>query len=443
MLTLPQVDYLIRDVVFHNATPELNYDIHINDEEIVLLLNSITYTEPTFDFGEIILSEVELEFLNDIMRRVDTCNQNFTSLSGLFLNYVPTFTSFLKVVHFFANEQYLDKAVPADLHGRVTSKAVLPLYKKYLQIPILDIVIQVFSNHFNHPRSTKIDVVLSCDFDTLNLWKEIGLIGFIKREIKNVLYLRFDRLFKDIRSFFLADHVLKWNFYLNANMFRYPKKINLKNFKIRNIAFMLVKYENKDHDVDNDFDTRSFQEFHKSLVDHSVEIGIHPNYDTTSGNKDSFRSQTELFEKHFECKPLVSRFHYLRCKFPEDLRILSNQGITTDYTFSFADSLLFRGGRSCAVKLWDSTLGRVIEVQSQPLTIMDQILNIHLNYNYEEALAESKRKTLYALAFGSSLTLLWHNSYMYEHHFEGNYHPQLYANLIEYLVEIDQESSAH
>lgn len=440
MITEKQALYLIDEIILNDIEDNLKKSITIDNTVVKIEINSKQYSEPIFDFNNVTLTNEDIKLFDNIITLIDECGSNIKKLLNVFNDTDLDFNGYLKCIHFFANEHYLTTNVIYDEHGRITSDSVMPIYRKYLEFPILDILISLLFCKLKISSSRYKTIYFTCDYDTLNFWPRIGIWGFIKREIKNILRFRLLLSSKELVSFFLADKFLKWNFYLNDSMFFLPKERTLTNFSVNNIAFMLVKKDNKYYDIDNNFEAKPFKQFYRKLKENNIEIGIHPNYNTT-GDEESLKNQIKLFVLHFNQMPKISRSHYLKINFPEDLHLLSKNDIKTDYSYCFADSLLYRGGRAKAIKLWDFKCNDAVDVQSIPLTIMDNILDFQLNYNLEESLNVCKKKILYSLAFGSSLTLLWHNTFMYKFHYNGNYHPTLFKELKKYIIKLDKEIS--
>ena len=404
-------------------------------------INNQLFEEQKFDFFHPELEENDLEYLNIITKTINKNNkEDINFLREEIYQLESKKINWLKLVAFFVNEAYLNKEIVYDKHQRVTSQEINTAYITYLEYPVVDILAKLFCKNANLEIEKKFQLNFTCDFDILNNWEYIGFIGFAKRMFRNMLNLQFITLFKELISWRLADKSTNWNFYLNDRMFFYPLQGKFRSFETRNIAFMLVQKDNSQYDVDNNFTTTAFNNFYTKLQTNNVETGIHPNYDTTK-SRDTLINQIKKFKEIFGFHPKLSRFHYLKCNFPNDLSLLEDNNISEDYSYDFANSLLFRGGRSFSLKLWNSKINRPQEVVSVPLSIMDTTLNDYLYLNYTEALKLCKLKILLSMAFGSTLTLLWHNHNMYKNHRPYNYHPKLFKKLVAFMVSIDRQLS--
>jgi hypothetical protein len=270
--------------------------------------------------------------------------------------------------------------------------------------------------------------------DVLNLWKAIGVKAFIKRQIIDFLKRDFHKFIKELRSFFLSNIFWKYNPMLNMDMFVFHKSTH--NVIYKNIAFWLLDYENTKYDIDNNLIHKSVKDYIAILKEKKVVFGLHPSYNTifsTDGNK--LNNQINKFNIHFCFKPTEVRFHYLHFRFPEDAYILEKNGITVDHTFTFVDSLSFRGGVSKEFKMWNFTENRPFNICFIPLTVMDGTLTDYLNYDLKIALAEATKKINLAKEYGTSCSLLWHNRSMYKFGHKKNFHPELYKALRPILIK--------
>ncbi|MBL4655608.1 MAG: N-acetyl sugar amidotransferase [Bacteroidia bacterium] len=437
MTTLPQIQYLIKDVLTVNTDFELaDNTFSIEDSKICYQVNNSRFREELFDFYKPSLNNEDLFFLNKIKQAVKSSDDDISSLRDSVYNLELSNVNWLKLTTFFINEVYLDRSLLYDKHHRISSKMINDQFKEFLEFPVVDILSRLFCYKSQLNKSKEFKVNFTCDFDVLNNWTHIGWKGFLKRVIKNFFQLKWYTIVLEFISIIYSDKLLKWNFFLNCKMFVATNQSMFGNFKMENIAFMLMKKDNEQYDIENNFTTRSFKEFLEKLkIEFNVKIGIHPNYDSTQ-KPELLKPQIDKFQNIFGNYPEISRFHYLRCDFPNDLKLLEQHEIYSDYSYGFADSLLFRGGRTFPLNLWYGEITQ--KVISVPLTIMDTSLNDYLFLAYEEALKACKQKILYSVAFGSSLTLLWHNHNTYKHYTPFNYHPKLFRKLKSYIYNLDQ-----
>jgi hypothetical protein len=424
-----QIEYLVQSVCSAYYLPaqfEVNSDI---GEKFYLTVDGKTYSESVFNFQNPQLDQIDCEIID---RLVD----NFAS-DSVFKSDYPATISFLKLIHFFVNERYLRTGYQLDNHQRVTTSAIDPKYSNWLKYPVTDVLIRLFWERLDLPVSTDKQILFTCDWDIINLWDQIGSLDVIKRFARATLKGQFKQIYEESLSLVYSKRHSKYNYLLNDLMYCYEKP-SVPGVTIRNLAFWLIRKTHPLFDYDNKFDNKPVREFVSKLKENNVEFGIHPNYQTILEDG-LMEKQMEDFEEIFGFPTKIARYHYLHCQFPKDLKILGDAGINIDYSYCFPDSILFRGGRSCSVYLWDFEDNQPSSVLSIPLTIMDATLSNYLKLSYEEALRQSKQKIYYAVRYGNTCDLLWHNTNMYQHFFAGNYHQALIKELRAYIMSLLSE----
>ena len=109
---------------------------------------------------------------------------------------------------------------------------------------------------------------------------------------------------------------------------------------------------------------------------------------------------------------------------------LETNGVEKDFSFGFADSLLFRGGISSRFKMWNIEQKRAYNTWLSPLTIMDGTLQDYYSESLEKSLNMCLKKLELCYKFGDEITLLWHNRSMYKYGFEENILPELFTMLV-------------
>lgn len=395
-----QLRYLIYDVVLlHLDIINIEHFVFSIEEDNICVYNEgkCVYYESIFCFENIILKEDDLKFL-------DYLHSNYSNIDFEKL-YVG---NFLKLIFFFTNEKYLYPNVK-DKHSRVSNDSIDITFLKYLEIPITDILINFFIN------SVKIDVKrsfkfsLTCDYDILNFWKGISTRNSLSILFNYLLERKFKLFYYQILSFVFSSKISKYNYYLNKEM--YLDSLNsTEKHQIENIAFLLIDYTNKKYDFNNRLNSIILC-FVKNLKQSGVKIGLHPSYNS-SGNTELFKNQCNVFLNKFGSKIDRVRYHYLRINYEDDLQILKNHKILYDYSFAFADSLLFRGGITKRFKLWDYKSKEPYDVILVPLTIMDGTLFDYLDYSRDSDFYSVRNKLELSYKFGFEITTLIHNNGM-------------------------------
>jgi hypothetical protein len=426
--------YILNDIICDSHCN--NLELKISDNEFIFKFNNNIYSEKHFDFNNPNISDCNIIILNELSHKA----KELLSIEELYLwfesnNILLNFPVF-QTVHFFANEFYLDNNIPLDKHDRIRFKHVKTNFHKSLEIPIVDVLSYWFLNKLNVFNRVPFVFYISSDMDVLNLWKAIGFKSFFKRQIIDFLHGNFHKFFIELRSFILSNKYWEFNPMLNMDMFVFGKS----NHKViyRNYAFWLLDYENKKYDIDNNFSHKSVKDYIEILKEKKVCFGLHPSYNTIySSNGNKLSNQIIKFNRQFCFTPTEVRFHYLHFRLPEDVYILEKNGISTDHTFTFVDSLCFRGGVSKKFKMWNFTKNRPFNIYFIPLTLMDGTLNDYLNYDLKKSIEVATFKINLAKEYGNLCSLLWHNRSMYKFGHNNNIHHELYKAIRPILVKLD------
>jgi hypothetical protein len=388
----------------------------------------LIHTEPAFSFAACTLADEDILNLQTILTLLGSSSFDFEQ--------VPKVVNYLKLIHFFTAEFYLDQTVHADDHGRLSSKHIQQAFIPYLEYPIVDILMAALASKIGVKPKTPKHIYFSSDFDFINFPDHKGKTGIVKRYLGNLLKGQLKQLKQEWPSLWRARHDMDYNYFLNQSMFCFETHRN-PAVKISNLAFWLVEAAHPKYDYVNDFNRPSTRTFIDKLARQGVVSGLHPNYNTVD-QPNALGSQTERFSAIFGYRPKIARFHYLR-ELPQhkQLNLLDQHGMQEDHSYCFADSLLFRGGRSFAMNLWDFEHDRPSKVLSVPISIMDVTLHDYLKLDEQAAWDACKRKIDLSLRWGSVCSLLWHNVYAYEYGIPHNYQHRLIAKIKAYILQCD------
>ena len=310
MVNQKQLKYLLEDVIALGL--EVNVpEFSISSGEILLGEEGSLYREPLFSFNVPNLSEVDLTFLDEVLKAIEEAGDNVDSLRKVFNIDYEQSVNYLKLVHFFVSEAYLDNEYPLDKHDRVSFQAVKEEYRKYLAVPIVDILIDRFYSELKVSVKKTRKVFFTCDFDILNFWSELGKKGVIKREMKSLAKFQLKRTYSEAKSIVKGSKAVKYNYFLNDEMFQYETNTAVE---IENIAFWLIQ-KNHPLDCENDFSNPAVKSFIEELKNRDVVFGLHPNYESAA-NDIVFEEQINKFKSVFGSAPEKNRFHYLHCRSP-------------------------------------------------------------------------------------------------------------------------------
>jgi hypothetical protein len=414
------IHYVINDILFVSQQHDIK--VSLTDNTIILSSNGKTHKEAFFLTHDVTLGDSDYQALDNVLKNIDSPN------------YFPSDISILKIVFYFSNELYIKDQSVRDQHERVCLKSIKERDQKYLEYPIVNILTKILTINLKLGGKQKVRINFTCDYDILNLWSSNNLFWAVKRHIKNIISIPLSATWKEFKHHTLGTRHLKYNPLLNTEMFVLDNQLN--NYSVKNLAFMIVEQGDKFYDPKNNFNEVSSKKFMKQLIDDSkVQVGLHPNYH--AHYSDTLNQQSNTFEQIFNFRPKISRNHYLRGEWPTFLYKLEELGIKDDFSFGFADTLLFRGGISSPFKLWSIALSRPIDVLLHPLTIMEGTVLNYLDSNIETANMMTCSKLELAERFGSEITLLWHNRSMYKYGFENNYMPELFYTAKQKLIQLN------
>jgi hypothetical protein len=262
--------------------------------------------------------------------------------------------------------------------------------------------------------------------------------GFLKRQAHRLFAFQLGTIVQECWYYLFSEKLIAANPLLSDEMF-YPdvheEKIRMPDrFSIKRLAFFLVNKSHSTFDFKNHFQSKTVQEFIKKLRKLNVTLGIHPSYGTT-GKKEQIAKEVLIFENEFKETTSISRFHFLKGNFPDDLPALSGLGIINDFSFYFTEDGCFRGGISKPFKMWDYEKQEPYKVTITPITIMEVTLNQYLHLDDSEAFKAARKKINLSLLLGSSTVLLWHNTNFYRQYYKSSYQRKLFYQLKSFILQ--------
>lgn len=412
--------YIVKELVLPDIN-ERDVEIEITSKICLSHNHLLLHEEPCFEYRNCIIDKEEYALLEDITRYA----KDKKAIVYIFEKIEHFSIPYLKLIHFFISESYLKKDIVPDEHSRVLSYNINELYKVFLEVPVTDILIDLFRCKLKQYRKGTCQIIITSDFDTLNPCGSLSFFSFLKRHLRFLLRGKIIPFIIELPSCFFSNKYRKFNYYLREDIF-------VKSQFVRNIAFWHIERSNKKYDDLNVFKSNIYFDYYRYLKNNQIENGIHLNYDTME-NPMLMNEQLEKFEKMFGFKPVLNRFHYLRISNINDLQLLDGK-IAEDYTYCFADHPYFRGGRCRPVKLWIEKENRTSNVTSFPLNIMDTTLSNYMNLSFSQAQLFCENYIDIAMIYGKSFVTLWHNRSLYRYGYYNNYQPKLYKFVVSNLI---------
>lgn len=182
-----------------------------------------------------------------------------------------------------------------------------------------------------------------------------------------------------------------------------------------------------------DIRSKKFTQLLALLKSSKASFGIHLSHDSGINPQNITK---ELYRYPFDKKnKLYSRHHYLRWREPEQFLEMEKNGITDDFTLSFADSIGFRVGTSRSYCFIDPLTGNLSNLKIHPLEIMECSLGNpnYMGLDYKNALDKSITVINNVFKYNGELNILFHNSSFSDKFF--NY-KKLYTDLFNYISNL-------
>jgi hypothetical protein len=285
-----------------------------------------------------------------------------------------------------------------DLHGRFEAKNSLAVQNEFIHLPLIDcwmeeLKLQILE-HFPtiQFKQHQIKFINTIDIDFVYQFKALTLynklkksIGFVFRnqlsQVKNV-WFPLDPDPYDTYSQLMLSHVETLFFVLMANGTKHDKNIHLNS-----------------------------QEFHNLLkrLNQSFQLGVHPSIQSHRFPKQT-QKEIEHLSTIIQKQIQISRQHFLKFKWPDTFRKLSEAGIKEDYSMAYPDVLGFRAATAFPFKAFDCKNNCELNILIHSPCVMDVTLKNQLKHTPDEAIDEVKKLQHNVAKVGGEFIGIWHNS---------------------------------
>jgi hypothetical protein len=149
------------------------------------------------------------------------------------------------------------------------------------------------------------------------------------------------------------------------------------------------------------------------------EIGIHPSY-ASFLNTGKFLEEKQRLEQMIGKEVTRSRFHFLRMKFPDSYRILSDAGIRDDHSLGYSTVNGYRAGTFTPFKYYDLEKESGTDLKLHPFIFMDSAMIDNMKLGPAEAMHSISGYIRDAKKLSGELTGTWHNYALSEKdHYKG------------------------
>lgn len=140
----------------------------------------------------------------------------------------------------------------------------------------------------------------------------------------------------------------------------------------------------------------------------TATLGIHPSYRSHLHPERLEREMGRLAD--ITGKPVtISRFHFLRLRFPDSYRMLEQAGIREDYSLGYSTCNGFRAGTAHPFHFYDLLKEKESTLKLHPFIFMDSAMIDRLNYSPAQGEAEIESLVGKVMENGGEATGVWHN----------------------------------
>jgi len=317
------------------------------------------------------------------------------------------FDLFSLIFYLITRYEEYSPGVQFDLHGRYFAQQSTAYRNRFLEIPLVDILVAQFK-HLLQAKYPKLDFkkhrfqyLPTFDMDVLFAHKAKPLWRLLGGSIRDLLRLNF----KEIRTridvlsgkikdpFIIFDELLA---IVNDVCERPLVFVNLGRYG----AF------DKNNSVSN-------PEVSAFLISMSADfkMAIHPSY-RSNDKKSELDSEVLKFKNLYGELPLQSRQHFLRLSFPHTYQDLISVGITEDYSMGYTTHIGFRASTSFPYYFYNLSKEEKTDLKIYSCAFMDATLFDTMKLTPEQALDLIRNMAKLIQKLDGILIGIWHNSYI-------------------------------
>jgi hypothetical protein len=177
-------------------------------------------------------------------------------------------------------------------------------------------------------------------------------------------------------------------------------------------------------------------EDYKSLIkriSQKFPVGLHPSF-AASDNYSILLNEKQHLQSIVSQDIMLSRFHYIKMRFPDSLRNLIKAGINEDYSMGYPDEPGFRAGIARSFYFYDILEEKETELRITPFQIMDGTL-----YQYKTLTPEASDEIIKGIInetrkAGGLFVSIWHNTSLLD-----NPEWMRWRNTFELMLKLQQQ----
>jgi hypothetical protein len=298
-------------------------------------------------------------------------------------------------------EEYLP-FIP-DEFGRFKAEDSLAFKSGFLQIPVVNIWINIFKNTLQNKfpslqiKSTFFNAIVTYDIDVAYKYRGRNFLRTTGSVLKDILSLQIKNIPERI-SVLRGNQKDPWDVYI------YLTKTILKN-NLHSIFFFLLADKSK-HDRNLNYQNRTMKALVRDVAN-LAQTGIHPSF-YSSSVPEKILIEKKRLENLSGKKITKSRQHYLKFILPDTYNSLLAAGITEDYSMGFPGMPGFRAGTCKPFYFYDLKNEKATEIKIFPITFMESTI-MNNSSNTDEAFQKIVSLLEEVKKVDGMFISLWHN----------------------------------
>jgi hypothetical protein len=261
-------------------------------------------------------------------------------------------------------EEYLP--FTPDSHGRFKASDSLAFKNNFLQLPIVNIWIDLFKNSLQQRfpslkmKPSSFNAIITYDIDVAYKFRGRNTFRTIGSTAKDILKLKLKNIYQRLTTL-LNIQKDPWDVY--SYLRQTTLQANLK------LVFFFLMADKSANDRNLDYKNPWMKSLIKKVVEFS-DIGIHPSY-FSSEFPEKILIEKERLEQISGKEIIKSRQHYLKFVLPDTYRSLLAAGIKEDYSMGFSELAGFRAGTCKPFYFYDLKEEKITRLKIFPVTMME------------------------------------------------------------------------
>ncbi len=307
-------------------------------------------------------------------------------------------------------EEYYEKDY--DNYGRIVAQRLDPIQHRFVDIPLLDVLIlsmtKILNDRFPMLQFVRkeYEVLPGIDIDFMYLFQHRNVIRKVFSLSNSILKKDFGRARDFLVSIFQEkeDPYARFEDWLPM----LKEKSGTKN------VFVLSALKNLS--VDNNLSPKHqlFSQWLKNLeVIKDLYVGWHPSVQAGSDRLKLAEEKSSL-EEVLGYKIEKSRQHFVSFRLPETYRSLLSLGIKEEHSMGFNDRSGFRASTAYPFYWYDILEEKKTNLKVFPFIFMDVQLRGYLGLDIGQSMEVIGRFKEQLAQTGGMLSFIWHNSSFYE-----------------------------